>query len=703
MKIWAKWLAGGIASLAVASAIWEPLTAREEAPPPARRYDVEIVRDSFGVPHIKGKTDADAAYGLAYAHAEDDFSTIQEVVAMTRGRDGAMTGKDGAQIDYVAALLGARETAIRHYPELSPEVRRVIEGYAAGLNHYAQKHPGEVRLAKLFPVNGIDIVAGFVLRAPFFYGLDGVIGALTDNKPAPKEDALPMTPVGREPSLNGSNAFALAPSKMADGKTWLVSNSHQPFEGQVAWYEAVVHSGEGLDMAGALFPGSPFVLLGHNRHLGWTNTVNRPDLIDVYKLVLNGSKSHYRLDGQWRPLEKRRIWLAIRFGPFTVPVPQTIYRSVHGPVLMNKAGAFAIRYAGIDNAKAVEQYYRNTKARNWEEWTRSMSIGGVPATNFIYADKTGRIAYVYNALFPARQPGFDYTKVLPGDTSRAIWKGAVPFSAFPKIVDPKSGYVMNANNTPFLAAGPGSELNPSDFSSLLGIERGMTNRGLRAADLLATSGKLTPEQLLTIKFDTGYDRRSWVGQWIVEVMKAPTQGDAQLVKAQQLLSSWDWTSDGKGPADALAERVIRAASRKHWAREALPPPHEALKEAVDDMLARFGRLDPPLAEVQRLRRGKVDVPMLGGTDALRATTMWDKDQADKKLRVRHGDSFIMLVRWDKAGNVLSESIQPYGSATNRPASPHYTDQMALFTAQKFKPVHFEWADAVRHAKQRYRP
>lgn len=703
MKIGAKLLAGGIASLAVASAIWEPLTAREEAPPPARPYDVEIVRDSFGVPHIKGKTDADAAYGLAYAHAEDDFSTIQEVVAMTRGRDGAMTGKDGAQIDYVAALLGARETAIRHYPELSPEVRRVIEGYAAGLNHYAQKHPGEVRLAKLFPVNGIDIVAGFVLRAPFFYGLDGVIGALADNKPAPKEDALPMTPIGREPSLNGSNAFALAPSKMADGKTWLVSNSHQPFEGQVAWYEAVVHSGEGLDMAGALFPGSPFVLLGHNRHLGWTNTVNRPDLIDVYKLVIDGSKSHYQFDGQWRPLEKRRIWLAIRFGPFTVPVPQTIYRSAHGPVLMNKAGAFAIRYAGIDNAKAVEQYYRNTKARDWEEWTRSMSIGGVPATNFIYADKTGRIAYVYNALFPARQPGFDYTKVLPGDTSRAIWKDAVPFSAFPKIVDPKSGYVMNANNTPFLAAGPGSELNPTDFSPLLGIERGMTNRGLRAADLLATSGKLTPEQLLTIKFDTGYDRRSWVGQWIAEVVKAPTEGDAQLVKAQQLLSSWDWTSDGKGPADALAERVIRTASRKHWAREPLPPPHEALKEAVDDMLARFGRLDPPLAEVQRLRRGKVDLPMLGGTDALRATTMWDKDQADKKLRVRHGDSFIMLVRWDKAGNVLSESIQPYGSATNRPESPHYTDQMALFTAQKFKPVHFEWADAVRHAKQRYRP
>ena len=703
MKRWAKWTLASVATVAVASAVWEPLTAQEEPAQPQRAYDVEIVRDEFGVPHINGKTDADAAYGLAYAHSEDDFATIQEVIAMTRGRDGAMTGPDGAQIDYVAQLLGVRDTAMRAYPNLSPEVRRVLEAYAAGLNHYAQKHSSEVRLSKLFPVTGEDIVTGFVLRAPFFYGLDGVIGALSEGKPAPNEDALPMTPIGRDPSLNGSNAFALAPSKMADGKTWLISNSHQPYEGQVAWYEAVVHSGEGLDMAGALFPGSPFVLLGHNRNLGWTNTVNRPDLIDVYKLVLSDDGTKYRLDGQWKPLEKKRIWLAVRFGPFTLPVPKTIYRSVHGPVIQNKNGSFALRYAGIDNAKAVEQYYRNTKAQTWEEWTKSMSIGGVPATNFIYADKTGRIAYIYNALFPDRAPGFDYTKVLPGDTSKAIWKGPVGFDRFPKIVSPKSGFVQNANNTPYLAAGPGSELNPADFSPLLGIERGMTNRGLRATALLSQAGKLTPEQLLTIKFDKGYARDSWEGGWIAKVLAANVKDAPDLAQAQQLLATWDWTSDGVGAADTLAERLIRTASTKHWRREALPDPKEALKEAVEDMMTRFGRIDPPLAEAQRLRRGTVDLPMLGGTDTLRATTAWDKDQGDKKFRVRHGDSFIMLVRWDQQGNVQSQSIQPYGSATTRPGSPHYTDQMALFAGQKFKPVHFEWADALRHAKQHYRP
>jgi acyl-homoserine-lactone acylase len=231
----------------------------------------------------------------------------------------------------------------------------------------------------------------------------------------------------------------------------------------------------------------------------------------------------------------------------------------------------------------------------------------------------------------------------------------------------------------------------------------MTNRGLRATALLAQAGKLTPEQLLTIKFDKGYARDSWEAGWIAQVLAAKVQDMPDLAKAQALLSTWDWTSDGVGAADALAERVIRTATTKHWRREALPDPKDSLKEAVDDMMARFGRIDPPLAEVQRLRRGSVDLPMLGGTDTLRATTAWDKEQGDKKFRVRHGDSFIMLVRWDKEGRVQSDSIQPYGAATNRPGSPHYTDQMALFTQQKFKPVHFEWAEALRHAKRRYRP
>jgi acyl-homoserine-lactone acylase len=698
--LWASLALVGV--VAGAGALWEPLAATGYEMP-KRTYDVEIVRDSYGVPHINGKTDADTAYGLAFAHAEDDFSTIQDVVAMTRGRYGALAGSDGAKVDYVMHLLGARETAEKRYMELSPEVRAVAEAYAAGVNHYASKHPEEVRLSKLFPVTGQDIVTGFVLRAPFFYGLDAAIGALTEGKPLPKESAASMTPIGRDPEMNGSNAFAIAPKRMADGKTWLISNSHQPYEGQVAWYEAVTHSGEGLHMAGALFPGSPFVLLGHNRHLGWTNTVNRPDLIDVYKLVMNKAGDQYRYDGKWMPLSSKRVWLPVKIGPFNLPVPQTVYRSIHGPVIKNDKGYFAIRYAGIDNVKVVEQYYRNTKATNWDEWTKSMAIGGIPATNFIYADKTGRVAYIYNALFPDRKPGYDYTKLLPGDTSAAMWEGPVGFDRYPKIVDPASGFVQNANNTPFLAAGPGSEMDRSAYSPYLGIELGMTNRGLRATELLAADTSITPQELLAIKMDMMYSKKSWVGAWMASFAALDLKDAPELAEAQKLLASWDWSSDGKGRADAFAERIIRFGARRNWRGEEMPDARKTLQEAVTEFKERFGRIDPPLADIQRLRLGNVDLPMLGGSDALRATTIWDAEQADGKMRVRHGDSYIMLMRWDKDGKVQSESIQPYGSATTRPKSPHYTDQMKLFVSGGYKPVHFEWADAVKNAKRRYRP
>lgn len=687
---------------AIGLAFWEPMAATLQAAPAQRAYDVEIARDEFGVPHINGKTDADVAYGLAYAHSEDDFTTIQEVVAMTRGRAGAMLGSDGAPIDYVEQLLGVRDTISKHYMSIPADVRAVMDAYAAGLNHYADKHPSEVRLSKLFPVTGRDVAAGFVLRSPFFYGLDDTIKKLNDNVMPTAEPVAKLTPVGTDPSMNGSNAFAVAPKRMADGKTWLISNSHQPYEGSVAWYEAVVHSGEGLDMAGALFPGSPFVLLGHNRNLGWTNTVNQPDLIDVYKLVTNAEKTQYRMDGKWKPLVQKRIWLPVKFGPFNLPVPKTVYRSEHGPVIINKNGAFAIRYAGIDDVKLLEQYFRIQKAQDYDQWIAAMSLRGIPATNFIYADKTGKIGYFYNAIFPDRKTGFDYTKVLQGDISANVPKTVLPWSATPMVVDPASGFVTNSNNTPFMAAGKGSELDVANFSPLMGIEARQTNRIVRGLELLEADTSLTPEELLAIKFDTGYSRNSFAGPWIAKLLAADLKDEPDLAAAQKLLREWDFNSDGKGRADSLGEAMIHMANRANYHGEPLPNARKKLREVVDALMKGFGRIDPPLGDLQRLVRGKMDLPANGGTDTLRAATTWEP-MADGRMRVKHGDSFIMLVNWDKAGKVWSQSIQPYGAATNRPESPHYTDQMKLFVDRKFKPVRFEWADALAHAKRRYRP
>jgi acyl-homoserine-lactone acylase len=726
MRKWVRragWTALGISlTAAVALASWEPFLAEQPGPPPPpRHYSAEIIRDTFGVPHIHGRTDADTAFGVAMAHAEDDFSTLQDVVAMTRGRYGAIAGKDGAGVDYAYHWLGARETARSQMSSLSPQVRGVLDAYASGLNQYAEEHPREVKLARLFPVNAEDVAAGFALRLPFFFGMDRVLRQLSEGKPLLPEHGPPLggkapqtapahiddfvparpmpLPMGADAAQAGSNAFAIAPAKAGDGVTRLFSNSHQPYRGGVAWYELVISSDEGWHFAGATFPGSPFPFLGHNEHLGWTNTVNRPDLIDVYKLELDAEAENYRLDGAWRPLERRRVWLPVRFGPFTLPVPRVVWRSVHGPAMVNAQGGFAARYAGMGNLKSLEQYYRVTKAKDFGEWQAGMALEGVPATNFVYADKAGNVAYIYNAAMPDRTAGPNWRGLVPGNQSSLIWKGSIPYAAYPKVINPASGYVYNSNNTPLLAAGPGSELDPAKIPALWGVELDMTNRARRAARLLAEAGPITRERLLTIKFDTGYERAGYVAAMLDAIAALDLKDAPDLQRAQMLLATWDLTADGYGPADALAVMVLEQAMINSYGLEALPDARAELAKAVTHLTSHFGRIDPALGDVLRIRQGSADLPMDGGGDTLRAATSWNVDP-DGRLSIKHGDSFIMLIEWGPDGRVRSESIQPYGAATTRPGSPHYADQAALFVAKRFKPVWFTREDARRHARSR---
>uniref|UniRef100_UPI0015752398 penicillin acylase family protein n=1 Tax=Sphingomonas bacterium TaxID=1895847 RepID=UPI0015752398 len=502
---------------------------------------------------------------------------------------------------------------------------------------------------------------------------------------------------------NGSNAFVVAPKRSSDGATRLVSNAHQPWRGGVAWYELVVHSGTGWNFAGATFPGAPYPLLGHGVSLGWTNTVDRPDLTDVYKLVLNPAGDAYRYDGVWRPLEKHRVWLRVRlWGPFVLPVPKTVYRAVQGPVVENKDGAYAIRYAGADQMRMVEEYYRLSRARDWREWSAALAMQGVPATNFLYADATGRIAHIYNAAFPNRKPGFDYARLLPGDTSADYQPGTVPWAQVPQHVDPASGFLANANNSPFLAAGPGSELDPKAYSPLLGIETDTTNRGTRAVELMSANPKISQAGLEAIKYDTGVSRHGWAALWFADLARADARGDQRIAAAQALLTKWNWDFDGRHPGQAFAALLMRTGQKFHYQRQAEIDPRQALDEASAYLMRAFHRLDPPLGDMLRLRQGKVDLPLDGAPDVLRASGAWDEG-ADGRLAVKHGDSFVMFMAWDRQGRVSSRSAQPFGAATTRPDSPHYADQAALFASHRTKPVFFGPSALRANLERVYRP
>lgn len=690
----------------VTLAAWEPFWAKRDGIDPSDRpYSAEIIRDEFGVPHIYGKTDADVAYGVAIAHAEDDFSTLQDVAAMSRGRYGAIAGMDGAGVDYAYHLLDARGTAERHYPLLPADTRALFEAYATGLNDYARAHPGEIKLGNLFPLEGMDIAAGFALRQPFFFGLDNVISPLVANEKLRPEygPAIPKSPLprGEDGALTGSNAFAVAPEKSGDGVTRLVSNSHQPWRGGVAWYELVVESGEGWHYAGATFPGSPYPFLGHNEDFGWTNTVNRPDLVDVYKLVLDESGTRYKMGDRWLSLEEKTVTLPVRVGPVVLPVRRTVHRSVHGPVIVNDSGAFAIRYGGIDNLGQLDAYYRLNKASSLEEWEAVLARMDIPSTNFIYGDAEGNIAMVYNAAIPDRPPGRDWRSILPGDDPRLIWTGPVAYEKLPKYVNPASGFLFNSNNTPFFAAGAESDLSPDSVPPEMGVELAMTNRARRAWKLMSEAETIDRETLEEIKYDMAYERAGYVAQMFDAIAALDLSDRPDLARARQLLFTWDFTADNVGRADALALLLIKDFMSASYQHKPRPDPREKLASAAAHLMQHFGRLDPPMSELLRLRQGKTDLPMDGGSDTLRAATTWDIHE-DGRLAVRHGDSFIQFVEWAPGARVRSQSIQPFGAATTRPRSVHYTDQSTLFVQHRLKPVHFWRQDVLANAASRKR-
>lgn len=655
----------------------------------ARAYDVHIRRDEWGVPHIKGPTDPDVAFGFAYAHAEDDFATIAETVFTVRGQLAAQIGPKGAPTDYLVRLFKVRETIDAQYDrDLSPDTRRVLQAYADGLNYYGALHPDRAPPG-LLPVTAKDIDAGFVFRTPFFYGLDHVLKDIT----AKTKGSPPPT---------GSNGVAMAPSRSADGATRLLVNSHQPYTGQVAWYEAVLDSGEGWHVAGGFFPGSPFMLHGHNEHLGWANTVNDPNLTTTYRLALNpADQNQYRLDGAWKPLQRATAHIRIKlFGPFFITVSKPLEWSAQGPVFRTDHGVFALRYAGMGEVRQPEQYYRLDKAQDWSQWRSAMALQALPSINYIYADQTGRIGYVYNGQFPKRAEGRDWRQIQPGDRSDLIWHGYLPFDRVPQIWAPKSGWVFNSNNTPFAATDPADGLKPADFPASMGLQENMTNRAFRAQETFGQDHAVTDASFRAHKFDITYSERSDMAHLVAQIVAADPGPYDDVKQAQAILSRWDRRTDIHNRSAALAV-LTGVEAIKSQDNPSPPPPMTALRHAMTTLKTHFGRLDPEWGQLNRIRRGSVDLPIDGGPDTFRA--VYGEPQRDGTLTAAAGDTFIMFVTWDRAGKVSSESVHQFGSATLDASSPHYADQTPLFVAMKTKKVWFTEDGLQGHVKADYRP
>ncbi len=734
---WSKYLLALFGQLALAAAylfwpqgVWPFRVDLSHLAAAREGYEVEILRDSWGVPHIFGRRDADAAFGLAYAHAEDDFYTIQQTFLAARGMLALAYGPDAAPNDFMVQGLRIWEVIEREYETIPPDVQAVMQGYVDGLNYYAALHPHEVVLPEAFPMTPQDVVAGFVHRIPLFFNLDRALAELfAEGRQRPisermtedegrRTDALsvfaPPSSVYQITSAYGSNVIAVSPARSVNGETFFTVNSHQPWEGPVTWYEAHVVSEEGWDMVGGLLPGSPTITHGHNRQLAWAFTVNSPDLVDIYVLEINpDNPNQYRFDGEWLDLEVGEARLLVTlFGRFRWTVREELLWSVHGPVVRQDHGVYALRYAGMGEVGHVEQFYRMNKASNWEEWYTAVSTGPLPMFNIGYADAEGNIYYVYNARIPLRAEGYDWRQYLPGDTSETLWTDYLPFADLPQVFNPASGFIQNANSSPFRTTIGPDNPDPAAYSPTLGIETYMTNRALRALTLFGEDEAITAPAFYDYKYDMAYDPASDMGRLVAIVGGPPPFAlSPEMATAVSLLTSWDLqaTPDSLGATLAVltlhflnesAEAQIRPS---RLVNGTLPETAvwDSLAQAVDVLLTNFGRVDVPWQEVNRLRRGEVDLGLGGAPDVLHA--IYGQLEEDGRFRGFVGDCHIMIISWDTHGNLRSHSIHQYGSATLDEDSPHYADQAPLFAARQLKPVWLDEADIRANLGRAYRP
>lgn len=675
--------------------------------PPEGKYDVRILRDTWGVPHVYGKTDADVAYGLAYAHCEDDFATLQQMLFLGRGKLAALEGLKMLPFDYLVRLFRFPEIVEEKYAtDLSPAVRAVCKAYADGYNHYAALHPEQVKSGCL-PATGKDVVAGFVSRSPLFFGLDREVkrlfGAHRPRHVSEKAAAAEGNALTRGLPV-GSNTFSISPRRTPDGKTHLAVNSHQPWTGPVAWYEACLKSEEGLDIVGGIFPGTPVVLHGHNRDLGWAHTVNSPDLVDIYVLEINpDNPNQYRYDGEWRDLTGDKIDITFRlWGSLKWTVRREVLYSVYGPVVRRPHGVYAIRYAGYGDIRQVEQWYRMGKARNLDEFEAAMRLQAIPSFNVGYADKAGNIWYLYNALLPIRAEGYDWRQYLPGNTSQTLWNAYLSFEKLPQVKNPVSGFVQNCNSSPFQTTIGSENPQSEDYSPTFGIERPdhMTNRALRLLELLASDDSITEEEFYAYKYDLEYSPESEAAKYRAQIIAAPATDDPVVERAREVLRAWDLSTDKDNPGTAVAILTMEPLVRAGMAGRRTPDPLELFREKAHLLEDTFGRVDVPWQQVNRLVRGDVNIGLSGGPDILHAVYgEWKGDH----LEGNSGDCYVLMVTWDAEGRVHSRSIHQFGSATLDASSPHYADQAPLFAACETKPVWLDETELRQHLEAEYRP
>ncbi len=655
---------------------------------------IDIIRDKYGVPHIFGKTDPEVSYGLAWAHAEDDFKTIQQSFLAGKAMLAQYQGKKGASIDYIIHLLRIPELVEEKYEtDLSTSFKKLLEGYCAGINSYAVKHSEEVLVKNLFPITPKDMIQYSVLQLCVLSGADKALSSIFGG----------TVPLLENYKTAGSNAFAFNSRKTADGLVYLDINAHQPLEGPVAFYEAHLCSEDGWNILGANFPGAPSILHGCNEYLGWAHTVNAPDKLDIYQLEINPNNHlQYKFDDNWETLEEKVAPLKVKIAGVKVNIKKKVYWSKYGPTIITERGTFSIRMPAQMDIRGLEQWYRFNKAKNFTEFKAALNMLAIPGYNIVYADKYDTIYYISNGRIPVRNNQYDWKKTLPGNTSATLWNKLHPIEDLPQVLQPSAGYVYNTNHSPFHATAGSENSIVKDIT--MGYETLENNRSKRFEELVSPLQKVTYEDFKRIKFDRKFPVQFTFPYNIDSLFLIDEQTNPDIAELIVQLKQWDKTgyaeSIGAGTFFMVYE-ITRKNNALFNAQHTITKNQAItiLKEVKESMLKNFGRTNLQLGEIQKLKRGKVSIPLPGLPDML--APMYSIPLKNGLYKGNQGDAYIELVKFTKDGPII-ETLNVYGASAHA-NSIHYTDQMEMYTNQQTKPMTLNKEAVYKSAIKKYNP
>lgn len=664
-----------------------------------------IRRDEHGVPHILAQNEEAAAYAHGYATAEDHLEDMARLFLRARGELASVFGEGSVRDDLRVIELGIPRSADEHFSQVSPLMQGMLNAYAAGYNSYLKVATNANRApAWAKPVTGRDVLAH--CRAVY----------LLNFAPTPSAFA---GAISRPPTA--SNLWAIGRKKSKSGRGLLLANPHLPWRGAYIFHEVHLNVPGRINVAGAALIGFPVVTIGFNEHLGWTHTANiKFGAEQLYRLTIDPEQpGSYLQDGKRRTFTVTSATHRVRVNNVEESRSVEQWSSHLGPVIhRDKSYAWVYNSPNLGPLDFLTQYNRMGKAKSLAEFQVALQMQQLPLLSVGYADREGNVLYLENGRYPVRPSLPPGERWLLGDRSENDPQGILAHSAIPKLLNPVSGYVQNANNG-FTYSTLGHVFDTTTFPTQIRGEGELSLRAQHSLRMLQDRDRFSLDDVVRSQFDLTVPLAGRMKADLVALVGSHPNVSAAMRRAAELMGAWDgrlsaesegasvfvsWWSEYQRAEPAQTFAVAWDPGRPLETPAGLGDPVKAmaaLSKVVAEMEKSFGTVAVPWGQLFRVRRGDVELPAPGATESLGVfnTVEFSRDQAGRWAAMG-GTSYVLAVEFKDTP--VAMSVLPYSQSAD-PQSKNHTDQTTLFGRRAVKQFWTSESDIQRHTVRRYAP